>query len=197
MVMDERLPDFSRSSLFNTFDWTEVYPDAKEAVPINVPEARGNFVVMSCFEDADHAGDVVTRRSHTGIIIFVNKAPILWYSKKQNTVESSTFGSEMIAMKTAVELIEGLRYKLCMMGFPIDGPCNVFCDNQAVVQNTSRPDSQLKKKHLSVAYHRNREAQAAGTIRISKEGTLTNLSDILTKPMPSTKMKSLLRHILW
>ena len=197
MVMDERLPDFTETSAFSQYDWSEVYPDAKEAVPNNVLEARGNFVVMSCFEDADHAGDVVTRRSHTGVIIFVNRAPILWYSKKQNTVESSTFGSEMIAMRTAVELIEGLRYKLRMMGFPIDGPCNVFCDNNAVVLNTSRPDSQLKKKHLSISYHRNREAQASGTIRIAKEGTDTNLSDILTKLMPSPKMKSLLQYILW
>ena len=197
MVMDERIPDFTETSYFSSYDWSEVYPDAKEAVPTNVREARGNPVVMSCFEDADHAGDVVTRRSHTGILIFVNRAPILWHSKKQNTVESSTFGSEMIAMKTAVELIEGLRYKLRMMGFPIDGPCNVFCDNNAVVQNTSRPDSLLKKKHLSVAYHRNREAQAAGTIRIAKEASETNLSDILTKLMPSPKMKSLLKYILW
>ena len=104
-----------------------------------------------------------------------------WYSKKQLTVESSTFESEMIAMKTAVELVEGLRYKLRMMGFPIDGPCNVFCDNNAVVHNTTKPDSPLKKKHLSIAYHRNREAQASKTIRVAKEGKDTNLSDILTK----------------
>jgi hypothetical protein len=67
---------------------------------------------MSCFVDADHAGCRVTRRSHTGIIIFVNRAPILWYSKRQNTVESSTFGSEFVAMRIAIEMIECLRYKL-------------------------------------------------------------------------------------
>jgi hypothetical protein len=46
----------------------------------------------------------------------VNKAPISWYSKWQNTVESSTFGSEFVAMKTAVEQIQALRLKLRWMG---------------------------------------------------------------------------------
>jgi hypothetical protein len=57
---------------------------------------------MTCFVDADHAGYRVTRRSHTGVLIFVNRAPILWFSKRQNTVEASTFGSEFIVAKTAV-----------------------------------------------------------------------------------------------
>ena len=197
MVFDETMPDFSDTSNFAVNDWTEVYPDAKEVIPLDQPQARGNPVSMTCFEDADHAGDIVTRRSHTGLIVFVNRAPIYWYSKKQNTVESSTFGSEMVAMKQAVEIIEGLRYKVRMMGFPLEGPCNVLCDNNAVVQNTSRPESMLKKKHLSVAYHRCREAQAAGTICIAKEGTNTNIADMFTKLLAGTKLRELCRMCLW
>jgi hypothetical protein len=71
---------------------------------------------MSCFTDADRAGCQFTRRSHTGVLIFINRAPILWCSKRQNTVEALTFGSEFIAAKVAVEMIEGLRYELQMMG---------------------------------------------------------------------------------
>jgi hypothetical protein len=137
--------------------------------------------VVSCFVDDDHAGCRVTRRSHTGIIIYVQGAPIMWYSKRQNTVESSTFGSEFIAMKTAIEQIEALRYKLCMMGIPIEGPANVFCDNEAVFKNSAFPESTVKKKHNSIAYHRTREAQAAGTVRIAWEPGDTNRADILTK----------------
>ena len=197
MVFDETMPDFEDTSNFVIGDWSEVYPGAKETIPLDQPQARGNPVVMSCFEDADHAGDVVNRRSQTGLIVFVNRAPIYWYSKKQNTVESSTFGSEMVAMKQSVEIIEGLRYKIRMMGFPLEGPCNVFCDNNAVVQNTSRPESTLKKKHLSVSYHRCREAQAAGTIRIAKEGTLTNIADMFTKLLVGTKLRELCGLCLW
>ena len=99
-------------------------------------------------------------------------------------MEASTFGSELIAMKNAVELIEALRYKLRMFGVPIDGPTNIYCDNEAVVKNCSKPESQLNKKHHSIAYHRNREAVAAGTCRVTKEDTKTNLSDLFMKVLP-------------
>jgi hypothetical protein len=87
---------------------------AREAIPPNMPEPRGREVEITCFVDADHAGDKVTRKSQTGILTFLNSAPVQWYSKRQNCVETSTFGSEFIAMKTAVEQIEALRYKLRM-----------------------------------------------------------------------------------
>jgi hypothetical protein len=126
----------------------------------------------------------VTRRSQTGILLFLNRAPIIWYSKRQNTVETSTFGSEFVAMRIAVELIEALRYKLRMFGVPLDGPTNVFCDNEAVTKNATIPESTLKKKHNSIAYHRTREAVAAETIRVAKEDGVTNLADVLTKLLP-------------
>ena len=65
------------------------------------------------------------------------------------------------------------------------------------VQNTSRPESQIKKKHLSISYHRCREAQAAGTIRIAKEGTKTNIADMFTKLLPGTKLRELCSYALW
>jgi hypothetical protein len=120
MVFDETEPAIDQSR-FRDVDWSEFYPDAVEAIPQDAPEPRGVSVVTSCFVDSNHAGCRLTRRSHTGVIIFVNNAPILWHSKRQNTVESSTFGSEFVALRMAVDMIEGLRYKLRMMGIPLDG----------------------------------------------------------------------------
>ena len=147
--------------------------------------------------DADHAGCRVTRRSHTGIIIFVNRAPILWYSKRQNTVESSTFGSEFLAMRQATDMIEGLRYKLRMMGIPVDGATNVFCDNESVVKNCSMAESTLKKKHNAISYHRVREAQASSMIRVAHEPGKKNVADILTKSVPGPTLRELIKRILW
>jgi hypothetical protein len=195
IVMDASRPRVDESR-FHQADWTEFYRDAQEAIPPNAPEPRGNGVIMSCFCDADHAGNKVTRRSHTGIIIFVNRAPIIWFSKRQNTVETSTFGSEFIAARIAVELVEGLRYKLRMFGIPIDGPTNMYIDNDSVVCNSTHPESALKKKHNAIAYHRVREAVAAGTIRIAYEPSETNLADILTKLLPGPKLKDLCKRIL-
>ena len=195
MVFDDTIPTF-QGERFVKCDWSEFYPEAKEAVPDNKPMPRGKEVVMTCFVDADHAGCRETRRSHSGILIFVNRAPILWFSKRQNTVEASTYGSELLAMRLSIEMIEGLRYKLRMMGVPLTEECAVFCDNSAVVTN-SRPESTLKKKHAAINFHRVREAIAAGTIKVAKENTQTNLADILTKLMPGPKMKELLENILW
>ena len=195
MVFDDTIPTF-RGERFVKCDWSEFYPDAEEAIPGNIPTPRGKDVVMSCFVDADHAGCRETRRSHSGILIFVNRAPILWFSKRQNTVEASTYGSELLAMRLSIEMIEGLRFKLRMMGVPLTEECAVFCDNSAVVTN-SRPESTLKKKHAAINFHRVREAIAAGTIKVAKENTQTNLADILTKLMSGPKMKELLENILW
>ena len=175
----------------------EFYPDAEEKIPPNAPKPRGKPVQINCFVDSDHAGNIITRRSHTGILIFLNMAPIYWFSKRQNTVESSTFSSEFIALKTAAEKIMALRYKLRMLGVPIEGPARVFCDNEAVYKNTSNPASTLKKRHQSVAYHLCREAVAAGIMLIYKEDGETNLSDILTKSTLSRERRKFLReHIM-
>ena len=157
-----------------------------------MPLPRGRAVSTHCFVDSDHAGDKVTRRSQTGLLLFVNHAPVVWYSKRQNTVETGTFGSKFIAMKTAVEQIEALQYKLRMFGIPIEGSTSVFCDNEVVFKNRAMPDSMLKKKHTSICYHRCREAVASETIQVAKEGTLTNLSNFFTKPLPQVAREGLL-----
>jgi hypothetical protein len=115
---------------------------------------------MRVFVDADHAGDQVTRRSRTGFIVFLNNAPIYWSSKKQNSCETSTFGSEFVAMKKAMEYVRGLRYKLRMMGIKVNEPAFVFGDNQSVLCNTTAPTSMLKKKSNAIAYHFVREGVA-------------------------------------
>ena len=79
-----------------------------------------------------------------------------------------------------------------MFGVPIEEATNVFCNNEAVYKNTSLPESTLKKKHHSIAYHRCREAVAAGTVRVAKEGTRTNLSDLFTKLLPQVQRDELL-----
>ena len=77
-----------------------------------MPKPCGNSVSTHCFVDENHAGNKVTFRSQTGMLIFVNKAPIIEFSKRQNTVETSMFGSEFTALKISVEKVEALRYKL-------------------------------------------------------------------------------------
>jgi len=197
IVFDPTRVELDESCFQANVDWTEFYGDVAEELPAGMPEPRGKSVIITCFVDSNHAGNTVTRRSHTGILIFVQNAPIIFYSKRQNTVETSTFGSEFVAMRIAKEMIVALRYKLRMFGVPIDGPANVLCDNQGVVKNTSIPESVLNKKHVSIAYHTVREAAAAGILRVGKEDTETNLADLFTKQLSQMRRNQLLACIVY
>ena len=197
MVFDPTYPVIDQGAI-PTQDWTDFYGNVKEAIPSNAPDPYGKEVTMRCFVDADHAGDKLSRRSRTGFIIFINGAPIVWHSKRQATIETSTFGSEFVAAKVATETIRGLRYKLRMLGVPIDGPCYFFGDNMSVITNISIPESVLKKKSNSIAYHCVREAVAMGEILPAYVNTKLNTSDILTKVLPSGELRDgIVRSVLW
>jgi hypothetical protein len=184
-------------SVFNSgADWKEFYGNVKEEDPPNMPPPLGAPVSITCFVDSDHAGNKVTRCSHTGIIIFINNAPIQVFSKKQNTCESSEYGSELVAMRIACNMVSALRIKLKCFGIPLQGPSNVLGDKNSVVKNVSIPESTLSKKHNSINYHIIRESVAAGIIRVGKEDGKTNLADPFTKLMPYSKKYKLLSGIL-
>ena len=80
------------------------------------------------------------------MMIFCNTAMIEWVSKKQATIESSVFGAEFVAMKFGIEKLRGLRYKLHMMGVPIDGPSLVYGDNLSLSRILRHPNRNLKKR---------------------------------------------------
>ena len=129
------------------------YGTCTEDVPPNVPERRGVGFIMRAFVDSDHAGDMATLRSLTCFMIFLNSTLIYWYSKKQGSCETSSCGSEFITMKSCCEYVRGLRYKLRMMGIPVEFPTFAFGDKQSVLVNSSKPHSSLKKKSSSIAFH--------------------------------------------
>ena len=112
--------------------------------------------------DSDHGEDKSMHRARTGYEIFINMALIAWLSKKQPTVERSVFGTGFSAMKSGMEHLRGLRYKLRIMGVPLSGPSYIYGDNMSVIHNTQRPESTLKKKNNSIFYHALREAVAMG-----------------------------------
>ena len=105
-------PEVDESVFCNNANWKEFHGDVKEEINPKAPKPRGNLVNTSAFVDADHAGNVATHHLHTGVILFICNAPIVWHSKWQNMVESATFGSEFVALQTCEELIVALQRKL-------------------------------------------------------------------------------------
>jgi hypothetical protein len=194
LCFDSRRLDIDNSS-FKEVDWSDFYPDADSLVPDNCPKSLGETVKITCYVDANHAGNMVTRRSHTGFVIFMNSAPIIWWSKRQNTVETSTFGSEYVALRIATEQIIALRYKLSMMGIKVEDPANVFCDNEAVAKNSATPESVLSKKHNAICFHKVRECCAAGIIRVGWIDGKSNPADLFTKVLPAIKRNWIIKFI--
>jgi hypothetical protein len=177
--------------------WSEFYPDASEEMPPDMPDAVGNEVMITVYVDADHARDKVNRRSVTGIILLINNTPLVWISKRQKTVETSTYGSELVAARIATELIIEMRYKLRMLGVRVEKTSLMIGDNASVVVNTTLPSSQLKKKHLAISYHRVRESIASGMLDFAHIPSEENIADICTKPLSAVAYHRLLQGYLY
>jgi len=197
IVIDTTLPSLEHLKPAVKYDWVELYPDAKEEFPEDAPPIYGPEIKTWLYFDADHASDLETRRSVTGMVFYVNNTPVKWHSKRQNTVESSTYGSELVAARMAVDMAMEMRYKLRMLGANVVGPTTLLCDNMSVVLNCSRPTSALKKKHSAIAYHKVRQAIAAGIVEIIHVPSTENLADILTKALPKNKMVHLSGPVLF
>ena len=195
---DIKLEDFERKD-WSASEFGHLSPE-DTGEPENMIEPRGKGFIITAKVDADHASNTVTRRSRTGFLVWVNCALVYWMSKKQASVETSSFGSEFIAMKQCLEYIRGLRYKLKRMGIPCDGPAYVYGDNQSVLANATIPESVLKKKCHSVAYHFIREGCARDEWRMTYINTHENDSDLLTKVLPYGEkrrkfVKNLIHHV--
>ena len=116
LILDPSYPEINKSS-FEKKDWTHlVCGDVKEEVISDTDsdycKPRGKGFVIRSYIDSDHTRDSITRRSRTGFVALVNCAPIYWFSKKQMEIETSTFGSEFIAIKQCCEYLRDLRFKL-------------------------------------------------------------------------------------
>ena len=103
--------------LFNiNVDWEVFYGNIEEELPQKIPESLGMDVSIYLFVGANLSGNIVKRLSLTGIITFIQNAPIIWFSKKHNTSKAATFVIELVALMICKYLIIELRYKLRMFG---------------------------------------------------------------------------------
>ncbi|MGH7955097.1 MAG: Ty1/Copia family ribonuclease HI, partial [Gloeomargaritales cyanobacterium] len=179
------------------YDWESVYGQCHEELPINMPQPKGKFVRTTTFVDANLMHDVVTGRSCTGVLHFLNQTPVEWYCKRQNTVETATYGSEFVAARVATDQIVDLRYTLRMLGVPIDGSSWLFGDNFSVVVSSTVPQSSLKKRHNALSYHRVREAIADKILTFRHIPSVENPADILTKILTKATWWHLMKQILY
>lgn len=174
-------PDYS--SLEHTeHDWAyTVYGNVEESIPSDIPTPLGKPVVVTTYFDANLYHDLTTGRAVTGVLHLLNKTPIEWYSRKQATVETATYGAEFVAARIATEQVIDLRNTLRYFGVPLSGPTYMFGDNNSVILSASVPSSSLHKRHNALSYHRVREAIAAKIMWLFHISGKANPADILSK----------------
>ena len=149
------------------------------------------LVSTTAYLDAIHAANKVICSGNNGFIIFLNRAPIIWYRTIQDTVEARTFSSESISDKTCMEHITALSFKICMFGIPVVDSTKTLCDNAYVDKNSSILSSTLNKKHISIANHFLRWHVEEGAIKVAWIDTNTHLSDAMKKLLTAEKRRTL------
>jgi hypothetical protein len=190
-------PDFSAIPV-TKYDWaSSVYGEVAELIPSDAPVPKGRAVTLIHYVDANLYHDWVTGRSVTGILHFINATPIDWFSKRQSTVETATYGSEFVAARTCVEQIMDLRNTLRYLGVPIRGRSWMFGDNESVVNSSAQPHAKLHKRHTALSFHRVREAIAADIVGFFHIPGECNPADILSKHWGYQQVWPLLKPLLF
>ncbi len=167
----------------NLLDFSEQYLYANEEIDKRFPRPLGQEMSVSVFFDSDHAHDKATGRSISGVIVLVGSTPVIWRSKRQGAVQTSTYGAEFSAMRLATEEAITIRYMLRSLGIRVSKPTDISGDNAGVIVNATMPEATLKKKHIALSYHSVRESVASGIIHPSKVSSKNNIADLLTKPL--------------
>ena len=127
----------------------------------------------------------------------LNQTPVDWFTKKQATVETATYGAEFSAARTAVQQITGIRLTLRYLGVEIHGETMLFGDNESVVKSGSLPHSPLHKRWHGLAYHYTREAIASNMIAFHHIPGEINPADILSKHWGYSQVWTQLQSILF
>lgn len=190
------LPDYSDlPETTGKWDLTP-YFGAEELIPHDMPEPRGKPVTTTSYLDANLYHNLLDGRSVTGVLHFLNQTPIDWFSKKQGTVETSTYGSEFVAARTGTEQKMDIRTTLRYLGVPIHKSV-MFGDNKSVLDSSTIPHSKLTKRHTALSYHRVREAIAAKIVSFYHVPGKDNPADILSKHWGYQQVWPLLQPIMF
>jgi hypothetical protein len=179
-ILKTEEPDYSNLP-DKIHDWTySVYGQVEELLPMGAPEPLGNHVTLTHYVDANLMHDIATGRSATGILHLMNKTPIEWYSKKQATVETATYGSEFVAARVCTEQIIDLRNTLQYLGVLVREKSYMFGDNKSVVDSSMQLNVKLHKCHTMLSFHRAREAITAEILGFYFLSGDDNPADILS-----------------
>ena len=191
-------PDLSHLDNSSQQVWSQsVYGEHAEDVPSDMPPPLGKKVTLIHWFDANLMHDVLSGKAVTGCIHFANKTPMMWYSKKQSTTETATYGAEFCAGRTCIEQLVDLRTTFRYLGVPIHDISYVFGDNESMINSSKFPYARLHKRHNILSYHYVRSMIARGFISLTHLTSKSNLADIVTKHWGHSSAYPLIQPVLY
>ena len=141
---------------------------------------------MNVLIHSNHGHDKVAGKSIAGLLGFIGGIPITWHSKRQSSVMTSTFGTEFISLKKAIEEAVAYRYCCRSFGMRVAQPTTTYEDSMAVVLNSTQPGSNLNHKPMALSYYFCREHVAGGVVEVRHVNSKKKLFNALTKGLDST-----------
>lgn len=149
---------------------------------------KTNLFSLSCYSDADYAGDPITRRSTNGYVLFLGGNPISWSSRRQQCTALSTTEAEYIAASEAVkELMWFLKFFQDLLPNTNLQPV-LYIDNQGAIKLAKNPEFHARTKHIDVRVHYIREKYNEGFFEIHYAPSNEQIADVFTKPLPKDKL---------
>lgn len=191
------LPEYSDIPI-KRFSWEKkIYGNVEEIIPNDCPKPLGKGVIMTTYVDANLCHDMTTGRAVTGVLHFLNKTLIDYFSKRKPTLDTDTYGSEFLSERTSTEQVMEIRTSLRYLGVPLIGPTFMFGDNQTVVNGCIDITSHIYKRHILLSYHRVRESITSNIIVFNHIPGSSNPVDIKSKSWGYQQVWKMIKTILF
>ena len=84
----------------NNAEWLQFYGSVEKEIPVGAPFPYSKQVNSNTWVNADNSGYYLTHFSQTGVLVFINPPPNVWYSKRQSAIYLSKFGFKVVEMYT-------------------------------------------------------------------------------------------------
>jgi len=152
--------------------------------------------IIELYTDADYGADQ-SRKSTTGFVLKFHNKVVSWTSRLQSSIAESSTEAELNA------LTEGTREALFLLRLQEDllsiqeYPFMAYEDNTATYENCVSLASPNRLKHVESLLFKPQEYVQQGLMRLTLVGSLQQLADILTKPLPQTLFLQLRNQLMY
>ncbi|CAL9017564.1 unnamed protein product, partial [Prunus brigantina] len=153
------------------------------SVPVESAPADPSHSMLT--HDSDWAGDINTRRSTTGFVVYLGSNPVSWQSKKQGSVSRSSTEAEYKALANASADVVWIRQLLVDLHVYLSEPPILYCDNLSALALSSNPIYHSRIKHLDIDFHFIRERVQRMDFLVQYIPTNEQVADVLTKGLHS------------